>query len=552
MTVHQSTRRAWVALAWAVVVSWSAIDAQRPPAALPANARSELFAAGRARQHVEAIARAPHPMGSSEAAYVRGFLLKKLDELGLPAEIQAPKKSDSPARNVVARLKGVGPPDKKSLMLCAHYDSVASGPGAGDNASGVAVVLETLRALNASPPLARDVIVLFDDGEEVGLVGAQLFVDEHPWAKEVGVVLNFDARGNSGPSIMFETSEGNGWLIDQYSRAVPHPLATSLSMAIYELMPNSTDLTTFKGTGMGGLNFAFIGGIAYYHSPEDTPGNLDPRTLQHQGENALAMTRRLGRLDLDNPKRTDVIYASILGRVVLSYPMGWAIPLALAAALLYVGVVVIGVRAERLGLVELAASAGMFVVAVGMSLLAVGNLWNIARGPLERTGISWQKFNVSIMSGFAILTAMVTLVLARWSGRRRSLTGLCVGAFLWWVFFSLATAHWLPGASYLFVWPTLSGLLGLCVSILSRPDSVKAPVAAVLCSMPSLVLLPPLLCVVFDVLSAGMMTPIVVFLVLMVPMVSLVVLFLGTMVPILGPLIAHGPGHEHASRGEKA
>ena len=97
-----------------------------------------------------------------------------------------------------------------------HYDSVANSPGAGDDASGVAVVLETLRALKTGSPLERDIIVLFADGEENGLDGSRLFVDEHPWAKEVGVVLNFDARGNSGPSIMFETSDGNGWLIDQY------------------------------------------------------------------------------------------------------------------------------------------------------------------------------------------------------------------------------------------------------------------------------------------------------------------------------------------------
>ena len=74
-------------------------------------------------------------------------------------------------------------------------------------------MLETLRALKAGPPLDRDVIALLTDGEESGCLGARVFVTEHPWADEVGIVLNFDARGNSGPSIMFETSDGNGWLI---------------------------------------------------------------------------------------------------------------------------------------------------------------------------------------------------------------------------------------------------------------------------------------------------------------------------------------------------
>ena len=117
-------------------------------------------------------------------------------------------------------------------------------------------------------------IVLFDDGEENGFHGSRLFVEEHPWAKEVGVVLNFDARGNSGPSFMFETSDDNGWLIQQFSQAVPHPLATSLSMDIYRIMPNNTDMTIFKQAGMGGLNFAFSAGVAYYHTPEDTRRTL--------------------------------------------------------------------------------------------------------------------------------------------------------------------------------------------------------------------------------------------------------------------------------------
>ena len=128
--------------------------------------------------------------------------------------------------------------------------------------------------------LERDLIVLFPDGEEDGFHGSHLFVNEHPWARDVGIVLNFDARGNSGPSIMFETSEENGWLISQFAQAVNQPLATSLSMDIYQVLPNDTDLTVFKRAGMGGLNFAFGSGLAYYHTADDTPANLDQRTLQ--------------------------------------------------------------------------------------------------------------------------------------------------------------------------------------------------------------------------------------------------------------------------------
>jgi Peptidase family M28 len=535
MIVYQRTWRPWIAVTWGVAISWFAINAQKPPTALPVDAPNDVFAAARAQKHVEEIARAPHPMGSDEAQRVRELLVQKLEQLGLAPEIQGPKKADSSARNVVARLKGQGPVGKKALMLCAHYDSVADSPGASDDASGAAVVLETLRALKAGPLLERDVVVLFDDGEENGFHGSRLFVTEHRWAKEIGVVLNFDARGNSGPSIMFETSDGNGWLVNQFAQAAPHPLATSLSMDIYKIMPNNTDMTVFKEAGMGGLNFAFSAGIAYYHTPEDTPTNLDSHTLQHQGENALAMTHWLGRLDLDNPKRDDVIYTSILSRVVVTYAKVWVLPLALTATGLFLIVVSISVRTGLIRLADLAAAASMLFAAIWLSLLAVGILffigifWSVLRDIFTTSAaIPWQKYDVAIMTVCALLTTTVTLALERSSGDHRPLIALCLGALFWWLVLSLATALWLPGASYLFVWPTLAGLLGLFIKVQLQPESVLAWVVTLFCSIPPFLLLPPLIRTTFDGLSLGMTAPIMI----------LVVLFIGTTLPILGPLVA--------------
>src|SRR5205085_9205138 len=99
---------------------------------------------------------------------------------------------------------------RRALMLAAHYGSGPTGPGASEDAAGVASLLETLRALKSGPPLKNDLVVIFSDAEELGLVGAHAFADENPWMKDVALVLNFEARGSSGPSMMFETSDGNG------------------------------------------------------------------------------------------------------------------------------------------------------------------------------------------------------------------------------------------------------------------------------------------------------------------------------------------------------
>ena len=541
MSVPDRRWRAWVAAAWAVAIGGFAIHAQNPPQALPAHAAETLFAAGRAQKHVEAIARAPHPMGSEESKRVRDTLVGRLEEIGLTAEIQRPKRHNPPMpQNVLARIKGQGPSGKKALMLCAHYDSVSTGPGASDNGAGVAVVLETLRALQAGPPLERDVIALFPDGEENGFHGSRLFVDEHRWAKDVSVVLNFDARGNSGPSIMFETSAGNGWLIRQYAQAVPQPLATSLSMDVYQILPNDTDLTVFKQAGMGGLNFAFGAGLAYYHSPEDTPENLDQGTLQHQGENALATARHLGRLDLDDTKQEDVIYTSILNRAVLAYSKGWILPLALFALTLFLSLLITCVQRAEIGLGDVAVGAGVVFLAIAASLLETGILWllgagwSVLRDVSSRPAIPWLKYDVAIMTVCALLTAAITMGLARWWSDRRPFLGLVLGGFSWWLALSLATAIWLPGASYFFVWPTICGLLGLCISIRLAPGSLMAWGITLACSVPSLLVVAPLIRATFDGLGLPLISPIMI----------LVVLFTEVLMPIWGPLVLQKPDRE--------
>ncbi len=66
-------------------------------------------------------------------------------------------------------------------------------------------------AVRAGPPLKTDVIFLFTDGEEEGMLGASAFVAEHSWARDVRVAANFEARGNAGESELFETRR-RGWL----------------------------------------------------------------------------------------------------------------------------------------------------------------------------------------------------------------------------------------------------------------------------------------------------------------------------------------------------
>jgi hypothetical protein len=527
---------AWTLLAVAVVISWFALEQQKPPAAKSADAPSSEFSSGRAMAIVRAIARAPHQTGTPENERVRGIVFKTLTDLGLSAEIQMPKDKTSPLRNVLGRLKGRGPSGKKALLLCAHYDTPQFSPGAGDDASGVAVVLETLRAIKAGRSLDRDVIAVLTDGEERGLQGSKLFVAEHPWAREVGVALNFDARGTSGPSFMFETSAGNGWLIRQFARASPRPLAISVSMDVYPILGNDSDLTSFKRAGVAGLNFSFIGGFANYHTYNDTVENLDPDSVQHDGDNALAMTRQFGGLDLDNPSSEDVIYASILGRMVVFYPKSWSMPIALGVGVAFLVVLVAGLWSRRVKISDLGIGALTWLIATLASVFAAHLFWMVLRDMMLNLFLAWGAIEVQILSVCLIIATVSTLALFRRVARGRSLEGLALGALVWWLVLAVITARWLPNSSCVFAWPTLFALIGLDGAILTRPGSASGRVLILIAAIPNLALLPPVIRNLIDGVGLRMAGPVMIT----------VPLFLVAILPLLAPILVN-PGRDAAA-----
>src|SRR5947209_2893285 len=222
---------ALAAFLFLAALAWVSIALAGPPRAVPESAPASEFSSALALRHVRAIAQKAHPTGSDEIERVRRYVLGELAALGVGAEVQTaevvPRQGPAgwpvPAarvRNIVARVPGTAA-GGKALMLAAHYDSVPTGPGASVDGAGVATLLETLRALKSGPPLRNDLILVFTDAEELGLLGARGFADEHPLMKDVGLVLNFEARGAGGPSLMFETSDGNGALIRELA-AAPH------------------------------------------------------------------------------------------------------------------------------------------------------------------------------------------------------------------------------------------------------------------------------------------------------------------------------------------
>jgi hypothetical protein len=400
-------------------------------------------------------------------------------------------------QNIIGRLKGTN--HTKAVMLATHYDSWPGSFGGSDDGAGVAAILETLRALKVRTPLKNDVIFLFTDGEEAGLLGANAFVDEHPLFKEIGLCLNFEARGNGGPSIMFEASDDNGWLIEEISKVVPHPTAHSLAYEIYRFLPNDTDLTVFRRGGTAGLGFAYIEGYSTYHTALDTFNGIDERSLQHHGSYALSLASHFGNLNLQEIKKHDAVYFDILSSKLIHYPVAWVLPLALLVSLLFAGVLVFGIRRGQLVL------SGILwgVVALPLCILLASGistlLWGLMGRMQDGVGLRPQG---ETYHGDLYLLSFVSLAVAITSAcyvllrRRTNVGSLTVGGLLWWWMLMLMSSVFMPHVSYFFTWPLIFSLLALFAvwfTANQKQSSFKTVILLLLGALPGIMLSTPLI-----------------------------------------------------------
>ncbi|OJU11630.1 MAG: hypothetical protein BGN85_02540, partial [Alphaproteobacteria bacterium 64-11] len=445
--------RIWILAALCLGLWLLAAHGLYRPTPVPAGAPRETFSALRAGTVLGKVLgpQKPHPAGSPENAAVHSRLLDALAGLGVDAQTGTTMSCFGETRwhavscgtvgNIFAEVTpGLGDP----VLLMAHLDSVAAGPGACDDGCGVATLLETIRALKASGFAGRHPIdVLFTDGEEGGMLGAAAFLRAgtvRPLA-----VINVEARGNQGPSYLFQTSPGNAPLIDLYARNVSHYATSSLYAEIYKYLPNDTDLTPFLQAGVTGYNFALIGNIAAYHTPLDVRAGIDLSGLQQHGEAALGLSRALANSDAGALKGGEAIYLDILGRWLPRLSAGWALPLAIAA---FVLILVAGMLRRRdlrtpgrplLALAMppllLAGSVAMGFALHGLAVWIAGTVDPSFAHPV------WLRLSL----GFGVWA--VALATARGSG--------AVASWGWMGWLAIACALLAPGLSPYFLFPAL-------------------------------------------------------------------------------------------------
>jgi len=450
--------------------------AYRPAAPRGTDAPPTVFSAHRATAILQDLVGdgVPHPMGSAAAAQLREVIVGRLSALGYAPELQSGFVCNDygvcgKPVNIVATLGNISA-DPNAVLLSAHYDSVPAGPGASDDGAGVASMLEIARILKAQPATHHPIILLFTDGEEAGLLGALLFVREHPLSRMAKAAVNLDARGTSGPSLMFETGSANSWLMRLYAAAIARPMTNSLFYVVYSQLPNDTDFTAFKKAGYQGFNFAFIGDVGRYHTPFDNLANANSSTIQHQGANGLAALTALANAStLDAPAGESVFFDGysqtlIAWRSELTPPAAW-----LCLILLVVEAVILLRGGAVTGRQILWGWSGILCALASGVLLCAGSLALLIAvhkvPPLD--GASWVSQPLPMTVAAVAISVLAAGAVSVWMARRAGFWGFWVAAVLQLAVLCVATAMFLPGASYVFL------LTALAAGLAAVPCAVR-------------------------------------------------------------------------------
>jgi hypothetical protein len=471
-------RRATVLLAIVMLALLGAMAAApllTEPPPLRAESAAGQFDARLAKARLAFILRdqRPHPADTAADDAVRSRLLASLAGMGLKPVVRDQFAcnelykergvSCARVRNVIAIL---GPRTGKALLLNAHYDSVPVGPGAGDDGIGVATLLEVGSILKERP-LKRPIVLLFNEGEELGLIGARAFLSD-PLSRNVDSLVNLEARGVRGPVNMFETSRPNAAAIGLFAAAVKHPSANSLSTDVYRLMPNYTDVNSFSERGWLTLNLAPIGNETRYHSSGDDVAALSPATLQHMGDQTLALAKALADGTPRQPA-ANRIFMDLSGRALVTLPLTLGLLLLAGLLLAFAALVFARGGALRGTLVVI----GSLVGSGALSWLALTLMGFV------REGMFWRAHPVWTHQATYAGALLVATVLLASVGREASVRQL--RTLFWLVFLCVGglIGMFAPGGIIFFILPPLLILIGLALSRSWRPAEAIGSAAAI-------------------------------------------------------------------------
>ena len=455
--------------------------------------------------HLKKISQKQHYVGSEGHKEVQKYLVTELEKLGFEVEIQQKvavnKKwfAATNTENIIAKLNGTS--SGKSLLLLSHYDSAMfSALGAGDAGSGVVTILEGIRAFLAKNAAHKnDIILLFTDAEELGLLGAQAFVGHHPWAKNVGLVLNFEARGSGGPSYMLlETNGKNSKLLTEFLAAKPNfPAANSLMYSIYKMLPNDTDLTIFRANAsINGFNFAFIGDHFDYHTAQDSFERMDHESLLHQADYLMTLLPYFANSNLENLNSAeDFVYVNFPFIGMLTFSFLWVLPLCFIATFLFLGILFFGIALNKITVKGLLKGFIPFLLSTflagGISFL----LWRliVLIHPHYKDILHGFTYNgYGYIVAFIFLNLFIVLKIYHFFFKEEKPASLLVAPLFFWLIINFIISAYLKGAGF-FIIPVFGALLTLAIAVFTNLKKHALRIVFVIASIPTIYIFAPLI-----------------------------------------------------------
>jgi len=495
-------------LVLAVLIAWLSLR----PHAVPVHEGPPAsgFVAARALAHVEALAQAPRPTGSDANAAARDYIAARVRALGLVPAIQTETVQTASlgmmrnvhvtlatVHNIVVRKPGRRPAhdERSTIVAMAHYDSGAATLGAADGAMSAAALLETLRVLQAGPPLENDLLFVFTDADSGQALGTRAFMTAHPWARRARLLLRFDNPGNRGPLTLVGTSHADGAALAAVAHAAPAPAGTSFMAELYaNTRPNPAGALLAAGDAAV-LQFATAGGSLGPGAVHDIPQRLSAASLQHEGDTMLALLCETGARALPETGTRGQVFFGVPGLGVVHYPYALVWPLTLLACALTVLVCAAGMRRARVAGTDIIHAGFGFLFMGAFSTFIVhlchealpGLRWRWDAAMLaDGEGLRWQVLAFALLLAAGFVLALRRLQ-ARLGATCVLLGVICVATL------ALVGVSWgAPGASYLLAWPLLAAQTGLLAVLSPRAARYRLAILA-LAALPAAVLMLPAL-----------------------------------------------------------
>ena len=495
----------WISVLLLALFAYWGIANQMPSSSSFDSTNPKDFSVDRVMSHLEVIAQKAHHVGSPYHKEVLAYLIKELKALGLQPQVQTNRVFEVypgstrgiTVKNVIAKIKGSG--NGKALLVMAHYDSAAPhSPGASDAGSGVASILESIRVFLANHQQPKnDIVVLFTDAEEAGLMGARAFIEHNPM-ENIGLALNFEARGSGGASYMFiETNGKNGKLLEEFMKANPnYPTCNSLLNSLLSKLGVTDSTPLRKISNINSFLFGYLGDFFDYHTAQDTPARTNRSSLAHQADLLMHLLNYFAFSDLENLKgEQDKTFVNLPFVKLLHYPFSWNVPLLIMAFVLIIGLLIFGVKKGKISIKNSFKGFIPFLLAILINCVVTFGLWQLILliHPSYKDILHRFPYNGYYYMGafMALNGALSMLIYRKWLAKYPS-TDLMIAPMLVWLSINLAMVIALPGGSFLII-PVFMAIAMLAIALFAQWSPSQKLLAYTILALPLLYIAAPII-----------------------------------------------------------